>query len=267
MIVYKDFKKLPLTELAGKLPYYFVEKEDDGLDIRVFYDDTNTKHKGVISYHRGTGAGDLMPEVDHELVTGIVNNGYVFVYTAYWQKMTIYGYHNIYPNYTSTIGVVEQQSFIEGIFNSIDNTPEIKNKLVPDYKLLLAGHSKGAGQVLQWSVTAKYNFPDQVDRVIGIVANSPSGGGNGTAWAQPYKFPRAQAAFIKSVNHPSLVLLPCGDTTHLIRDFAELYYRFITNPLVTLQVFGDSDFYTHAWINKDYPLWAEVLCGYYDGLL
>lgn len=266
MITFEDFKKLPLTKLLGTLPLEFVEEPDDGLDIRIYYDNSVTKHKGVISYHRGTEASGDMLNTSHELVTSIVNRGYMLVYTSYWSKLNPYGYHNLFPNYSSNIGLVEQQSFVEGIFKNIEETDDIKNRLPENFKILLAGHSKGAVQVLQWSNVADINFPMFKDRIIGVVANSPSGGGTGTSWAQPYKFPRVQGAIINGVTHPTKVLLPCGDTTHLIRDFAELYFRFITNSKVDITVFGDSAFYTHAWISKDYTLWAKVLCDFYDSL-
>lgn len=250
-------KLIKLTSMTGLVdfPERAVERNIDSNQqtMSIFYDDTwvTGTRDIVVFFEGGSGAGD--DTVDYGRVKYVVDSGRIYIrFSAYPTKPIWYTYLSTYPVHDYAREAHEPELVLEELFINTVNDPVLKRWVRQDSKVVLTGTSRGAGAILQWSKATRGIFKDTYrTKVVGIVANSPAGGGTTTAdgtmrWAGPQVAQRALVDLFQHCNHNCLGLFGAGDLTHTPRSIVEIAKIFVTNPLVELRVVGDID-YPHGW--------------------
>lgn len=221
---------------------------DNHLTAQVFYDDTwDREAQGIVIFFSGGSGRGYVDTVTTERTTTVVSAGYVYINTlAFPQQPAGISRSNQSPVHNYYAYSVEVQSYLDLIVDTLVNDPDLSTIITANTPVVICGTSRGAGMVLQWSELSRGVYANHKDRVVGVAAQSPAGGGTSRTWNGAYIAMRATYRFFESVNHKTLAMFGAGDVTHTTRSQIERLNRVWTNPLVTLNIVGDST-YTHTW--------------------
>ncbi|WP_353172444.1 hypothetical protein [Acinetobacter rudis] len=248
-LVLKEFK-VPMTALVGETVQNApLESDENMLILQMFYDDRWTHQSRDLVLWFDGGAGDGIENTSYGRPNYVVQNGYVYINCSAFKpskhpmNFTLNGNTPIhdYIRY-----VFEVESFISYIYENLINDDIAKKYVTQDSKICLTGTSRGAGNILQWSCLSREIYSKHRDKIIGLVANSPAGGGTTKDWQGPYVAQRATYKFYQNVMHQTIGCMGAGDVTHTNRAHIERIYAAISNPLVKIIAEGN-DAWGHTW--------------------
>jgi len=248
-LVIKEFK-VPMTSLVGETVQNApVESPDNMLILQMFYDDTWTEQARNIIFWFNGGNGDGLEDTTYARPAYVVQSGYVYfnccAYKADQHPMS-FTLANSAPIHDFIRYAFEVESFISYLYENIVNDVIAKKYLNSASKVCLTGTSRGAGSILQWSCLSRGIYSQYHDKVIGVVANSPAGGGTTENWRGPYIAQRTTFKDYQNVTHPTIGCIGAGDVTHTNRAHMERVFRSVTNPLVKITAEGN-DSWGHTW--------------------
>lgn len=245
----KEFK-VPMTSLVGEVVQNApAESPTNMLTLQMFYDDAwDEQPRNVIFWFDG-GSGDGIENLTYARPNYVVQNGYIYcncsAFKANLHPMK-FDLAAKMPIHDFTRYAFEVESFISYFYESLITDVLAHKYLDINSKICLTGTSRGAGNILQWSCLSGGIYTAYKDNVVGIVANSPAGGGTTQDWQGPYIGQRATYKFYQNVNHKTVGCMGAGDLTHTNRAHIERVYAAITNPKVRLTAEGNNS-WGHTW--------------------
>ncbi|MGP5562774.1 hypothetical protein [Vreelandella alkaliphila] len=261
MIVSQDFET-PVHPDA--LPMIGRRFEPDR--IRAFYDDEWTPGARNVVLHLSGGATNNPRGVDNAMVVAATNASLIMLDVMRTPGNLVTRRHNIYPNTDQYSGSLDVREYIKTAFTTIASDPGLSGLITADSKIVLSGHSYGAGTLCHYSALWGRGG-GQVEsafdnRVAGIIVNSPQNSylSNG-GYPEGGRNMRSAYLLPANVNTPLTYCVPVGDSTHLRRElFAAVYNTDVRyNPLLDIRYIGD-DTYSHAWLGRDpgSAVWADM---------
>lgn len=252
-------KIIPLNSLTavGDYPQLYppVHTPDNTQTMTFYYDDTWPEgQRDIIAYFEG-GGGQGTDELNYGRPDYIVNKlGKIYVrFGAYLKKPIWYVSGPYFSIHDLLREANEVEQCLEEFYTNTVNDTTLKKWCKPGTRWLLTGSSRGAGSILNWSKTTRFQHRDTYrDKVIALVSNSPFGGGGADGDMRRYTGPGAgKRALIDNhnfCNHKCIATFGCGDYTHTTRSVVELLKMHVDNPLVDIRVMGDDEqWFPHAW--------------------
>lgn len=251
VLAVKEFKVPMVSSVGETVQGAAQESSNNMLVLQMFYDTSwgKTTRDMLLWFNGGSGHG--LETLAYARPAHVVKKGVVyFNCSSFAPSQHPMDFKSIpqMPIHDFIRYAFEVESFIAFICEKL-----LKNKVAAQYinqdsSMVLAGSSRGAGNILQWSNLSRAMYPKYRHKVVGLVANSPAGGNTSQRWNGPYIAQRATYKFFQNVMHPTLACFGAGDVTHTNRAHVERIQRSISNPLVKIRVEGDDE-WGHSWPN------------------
>lgn len=157
----------------------------------------------------------------------------------------------------NVVGAIEVLSAIAYVDSHIIKHQILSKYIIKSTKIILVGNAGGVASVCSWSVaSARPELRGLSEKVVGCYGTSPIVGNAtlaGGVWNNPMRVIREHGLLASSVNHKTLIQYPIGDTSHQVRSMVEIIAINNSNPLVTIEVVGETKEVKNNWYLTNRP--------------
>lgn len=239
--------------------------------LRVFWDDTWTGTRDVILHFSG-GRGNNPQNVESIKPTSAVAKGHIWIDVMADTQTNQVPVWNYYPPISGISGThLDVSQCINAVFEILAADPALSSILTQQSRLVLSGHSFGAGVILRYAARHK-EVSGQVHteydhRIAGRIVNSPFGSNQGGDGHRNISRELQELYSILSLAASVVVCIPAGDVTHLTRELLIRVYNtdIRNNQSVQIRIVGDEK-YGHSFPNSIAygPVWVDMCIGMFD---